>query len=108
MDLWAVHHVKNTTQTPLLLRNSFSEKPISWNLGKPNSCSGVDCGGKVFAIRVLRRRRISTTSSSNFVVRAMAKKNHENSGIGFFFFFLINLFICMNFSWIFGFWDSSI
>jgi len=82
MDLWAVHHVKNTTQTPLLLRNSFSQKPISWNLGKPNSCSGVDCGGKVFAIRVLRRRRISTTSSSNFVVRAMAKKNHENSGSG--------------------------
>jgi len=82
MDLWAVHHVKNTTRTPVFLRNSFSEKPNSWHLGKPNSCSGADCKGKVFEIRVLRRRRISTSSSSSFAVRAMAKKNHENSGNG--------------------------
>ncbi|KAL4594367.1 hypothetical protein ACB092_12G014500 [Castanea dentata] len=82
MDLWAVHHVKNTTRTPVFLGNSFSEKPNSWNLGKPNSCSGTDCKGKVFEIRVLRRRRISTSSSSSFAVRAMAKKNHENSGNG--------------------------
>ena len=105
MDLWAVHHVKNTTRTPVFLRNSFSEKPNSWNLGKPNSCSGADCKGKVFEIRVLRRRRISTSSSSSFAVRAMAKKNHENSGIGFSsssFSFLL----CLKFCWIFGSWDS--
>jgi len=82
MDLWAVY-VKNSTQTPLLLRNSFPMKPISSCLGRRanSSCRVDDCG--VFEIRVLRRRR---ACSSSLVVRAMAKKNHDNSGMrGFFF-----------------------
>jgi hypothetical protein len=84
MDLWAVH-VKNSTQTPLLLRSSFPKKPISSCLGrKANSSFRVeDCG--VFEIRVLRRRR---ACSSSLVVRAMAKKNQDNSGMWGFYFFL--------------------
>ncbi|KAG7981718.1 hypothetical protein I3843_04G010400 [Carya illinoinensis] len=79
MDLWALH-VKNTTRTPILLRNSSPEMPICLNLGKKvNSFRKVgDCG--FFEIRVLRKRRVFTSSS--LVIRAMAKKNHENSGNG--------------------------
>ncbi|KAF5479420.1 hypothetical protein F2P56_000240 [Juglans regia] len=75
MDLWAVH-VKNSTRTPLLLRNSFREKPMSWNLGrKATSSARVEDWG-LCEIRVLRRPRLCTSSS--LVVRAMAKNNHEN------------------------------
>ncbi|KAG2714114.1 hypothetical protein I3760_03G010700 [Carya illinoinensis] len=74
MDLWAVH-IKNSTRTPLLLRNSFPEKPMSWNLGrKATSSARVEDWG-LCEIRVLRRPRLCTSS---LVVRAMAKKNHEN------------------------------
>ena len=43
--------------------------------------------------------QISTFSSSSFVVKAMAKKNHEISVIRFSF----SLFFVCNFYWIFGF-----
>lgn len=90
MDLWALH-VKNSTRTPILLKNSSPEIPVSLNLGKKvNSSRKVgDCG--FFEIRVLRKRRVFTSS---LVIRAMAKKNHENPGMRFFSFYLLLLFFC--------------
>ena len=79
MDLWALH-VKNTTSTsPLFHRNSFSEKPISWNPGKARTCFlGVE-DGRVFEIRVSKRRVYHSSGFRSVAVRAMGKKNHGNS-----------------------------
>ncbi|KAJ7949752.1 UPF0301 protein [Quillaja saponaria] len=76
MDLWAVH-VKNAITSPLLLRNTFPEKPISWNLGKIRTSFRVE-NGKVFEIRV-SRRKVNFKGYQSFVVRAMGKKNQDNS-----------------------------
>ncbi|XP_024023761.1 uncharacterized protein LOC21397431 isoform X2 [Morus notabilis] len=77
MDLWSVQ-VKYTGRSPLFLRNSFPEKPISLNPGKKwNSLLGIG-EGRVFEIRVLKRR-VTSSGLPSFVVRAMGKKNHGNS-----------------------------
>lgn len=79
MDLWAVH-VKNTSISPLFHRNSFSEKPISWNPGKARTSSfiGVE-DGRLFEIRVSQRRFYYSSGFRSLVVRAMGKKNNGNS-----------------------------
>lgn len=77
MDLWSVQ-VKYTGRSPLFLRSSFPEKPISLNPGKKwNSLLGIG-EGRVFEIRVLKRR-VTSSGLPSFVVRAMGKKNHGNS-----------------------------
>ena len=67
MDLWAVH-VKNTTGSPLCLRNhSIREK--SFSFGKFS----------VLDVRVLKRR-VSSFGYHSLSVKAMAKKNgNDNS-----------------------------
>ncbi|TQE01413.1 hypothetical protein C1H46_012994 [Malus baccata] len=80
MDLWSVQ-AKNIGRSPFLLRNSFSEKPISWNfVNLRSSWVGVE-DGKDFEIGVLNlKRRISSNGFRSSVVRAMGKKNnHGNS-----------------------------
>ncbi|KAI8015248.1 hypothetical protein LOK49_LG05G02103 [Camellia lanceoleosa] len=74
MDLWTVH-VKSTHRSPFLLRNSIPEKPISWNSRKMASLQFVE--GRTFEIRVSRRNVSSGYQS--LVVRAMGKKNHDNT-----------------------------
>ncbi|PON59748.1 hypothetical protein TorRG33x02_286900 [Trema orientale] len=72
MDLWSVQ-AKHTTTSPLLLRNSFPEKPSSWNPGKSRiSYLGIE-EGRVFEIGV------RSSGSRSLVVRATGKKNHGNS-----------------------------
>lgn len=72
MDLWSVQ-AKHTTTSALLLRNSFPEKPISWNPTKSRiSLLGID-DGRVFKIRV------RSSGFRSFVVRANGKKNQGNS-----------------------------
>uniref|UniRef100_A0A5B7A933 Uncharacterized protein n=1 Tax=Davidia involucrata TaxID=16924 RepID=A0A5B7A933_DAVIN len=73
MDLWAVH-VKSTNRSPFLLRSSVPEKPISWNLRK--MCSFRIEDGRFFEFKALKR---NVSGYQSFVVRAMGKKNHENS-----------------------------
>ncbi|KAL6316234.1 hypothetical protein AAG906_017781 [Vitis piasezkii] len=70
MDLWCAH-IKNPNLSPLLLRNSFSERPFSCYLAKVGSFRPED--GRLFEIRVASRK------ASSLVVRAMGKKNHDNS-----------------------------
>ncbi|XP_057974576.1 uncharacterized protein LOC131162284 [Malania oleifera] len=76
MDVWSVH-VKNTHQTPLLLRSSFVDKALSWN-PRHLSYSGVE-DGRAFEIRVSKRKAAALFSPSKCqpsIVRAMGKKNH--------------------------------
>ncbi|KAI4324246.1 hypothetical protein L6164_023800 [Bauhinia variegata] len=79
MDLWAVH-VKNTTPSILLPRNSFCEKPISWSLGKTGISFKIG-DGRVLEIRVLRRK-VCCKGYQPFVIKAMGKKNNDNSSSG--------------------------
>ncbi|GMQ02055.1 hypothetical protein CsSME_00048464 [Camellia sinensis var. sinensis] len=74
MDLWTVH-VKSTHRSPFLLRNSIPDKPISWNSRKMTSLQFVE--GRTLEIRVSRRNVSSGYQS--LVVRAMGKKNHDNT-----------------------------
>lgn len=79
MDLWSVH-VKNITGSPFLIRNSFSEKPISWNCVKARPLwLGVEDGGRVFEFRDLNLRPPRRVSSDALVVRATGKKNNNNN-----------------------------
>ena len=89
MDLWCAH-IKNPNLSPLLLRNSFSERPFSCYLAKVGSFRPED--GRLFEIRVASRK------ASSLVVRAMGKKNHDNSSSSGNFFFLR----------LHGFWISSL
>uniref|UniRef100_A0A803NMJ0 Uncharacterized protein n=1 Tax=Cannabis sativa TaxID=3483 RepID=A0A803NMJ0_CANSA len=73
MDLWSVQ-VKHCIKSPVLLRNSFPEKPISWNPAKSKiSLLGID-ENRVFEIKIR-----SSSGFRSFVVRAVGKKNHGNS-----------------------------
>ncbi|CAK9148971.1 unnamed protein product [Ilex paraguariensis] len=76
MDLWAVH-VKNTNPNPFVLRNSIPEKPIFWNLRKMGYFRVED--GRAFEMKDLKRKASSSSVYQSFVVKAMGKKNHENS-----------------------------
>ncbi|KAI4332374.1 hypothetical protein L6164_017289 [Bauhinia variegata] len=76
MDLWSVH-VKNNTPSILLPRNSFCEKPISWNLGKTGISFRIE-DGRVFQIRV-SSRKVCCKGYRPFVVNAMGKKNSDKS-----------------------------
>ncbi|KAK9929934.1 hypothetical protein M0R45_027002 [Rubus argutus] len=79
MDLWSVH-VKNITGRPFLIRNSFSEKPISWNCGKARPLwLGVEDGGRVFEMRDLNLKPPRRVSYDALVVRATGKKNNNNN-----------------------------
>ena len=65
----------------------------------------VGCSGFNFFVFVFFSLQISMFSSSSFVVKAMAKKNHEISIIRFLFpFFLYALFIGFLVSWDFSIW----
>ncbi|XP_022718342.1 uncharacterized protein LOC111276782 isoform X2 [Durio zibethinus] len=80
MDLWAVQLKSATARNPppagvggggalLLKRNSITERPKSWMIGKLG----------VFEIRV-SRRCLSSSVHRSFSIKAMAKKNnHDNS-----------------------------
>lgn len=71
MDLWSVH-VKNTN---LLIRNSISDKHfVSGHLKNVR----VD-NWKVFEIRVPKRRAFSGSGYHSLLVKAMGKKNSDNS-----------------------------
>ncbi|KAM1316447.1 uncharacterized protein LOC126601836 [Malus sylvestris] len=79
MDLWSVQ-ANNIGRSPFLLRNSFSEKPISWSFVNVRpSWVGVE-DGKDFEIGVLNlKRRISSKGFRSSVVRAMGKKNNNGN-----------------------------
>ncbi|XP_023550640.1 uncharacterized protein LOC111808722 isoform X2 [Cucurbita pepo subsp. pepo] len=86
MDLFAVN-VKNTATPPppFSLKHSFPDRPISCSLAKPSrrfSCShpfGAQLL-RLLEIRVFRPRICSPVSvSRSFLVRAIAKKNQDNS-----------------------------
>ncbi|KAF7824969.1 UPF0301 protein [Senna tora] len=78
MDLCAAH-VKNINRSPLWLRNSFCERPAasSWSFGKTGVSFGVE-DGRVFEIKILKRK-VCYRGNHPFVVRAMGKKNNDNS-----------------------------
>ncbi|KAA8546259.1 hypothetical protein F0562_003002 [Nyssa sinensis] len=73
MDLWAIQ-VKNTNWSPFLLRSSIPEKPIAWNLRKMGFFRVDD--GRILEIRVSKR---NVSGYQSYGVRAMGKKDHENS-----------------------------
>lgn len=82
MDLWSVH-VKHNNPTPIFPRNSFIEKPGSYNFGK-NLPFSVEDGGRVFEIRVSKPKvsfshgYVDNIRKSSFIVKAMGKKNSDN------------------------------
>ncbi|KAB2616872.1 hypothetical protein D8674_012741 [Pyrus ussuriensis x Pyrus communis] len=79
MDLWSVR-ANNIGRSPFLLRNSFSEKPISLSFVNVRpSWVGVE-DGKDFDIGVLNlKRRISSKGFRSSVIRAMGKKNNNGN-----------------------------
>ncbi|KAK4284977.1 hypothetical protein QN277_001734 [Acacia crassicarpa] len=77
MDLSAVH-VKNITRSPFLVRNSFYERPASgWTLGRTGISSRVE-DGRIFEIKILKRKGCFKGYQS-FAVKAMGKKKNDNS-----------------------------
>lgn len=98
MDLWSVR-VKNTFISPLLLGQSFSEKPICCYPGKlKTSLLGLE-DGRVFEIRLLKRK-LSSSGFSSLVVKAMGEKNHGNSSdssVICFLSWLLLTWMCFNF-----------
>lgn len=79
MDLCSLH-VKNINRSPFMHRNSFTEKPISWNFGNVRpSWAGVE-DGRDFESGVLNsKRRVSSNGFRSLVVRAMGKKNNNGN-----------------------------
>ncbi|XP_028798816.1 uncharacterized protein LOC114754214 [Neltuma alba] len=77
MDLCAVH-VKNITRSPLLVRNSFYERPASGRtLGRTGISSRVE-DGRIFKIKILKRN-VCFKGCQPFSVKAMGKKKNDNS-----------------------------
>ncbi|XAR55661.1 hypothetical protein NMG60_11035805 [Bertholletia excelsa] len=74
MDLCAVH-VKYTHRSPFFLRTTIAEKPSSWNSRKMGSFR-VEDGRAIFDTRVSRG---TVSGYQSLVVKAMGKKNHQNS-----------------------------
>ncbi|XP_021714759.1 uncharacterized protein LOC110682743 [Chenopodium quinoa] len=80
MDLWSVH-VKYSNPTPIFARNSFLDKPTSFNFAKNSPFSVEDCG-RLFDISIHSKRKHSFSygynTCSSFVVQAKGKKNSDN------------------------------
>lgn len=68
MDLCSLH-VKSINRSPFMHRNSFTEKPISWNFGNVRpSWAGVE-DGRDFESGVLNsKRRVSSNGFRSLVV----------------------------------------
>lgn len=81
MDLWSVHlqsshrALFSAKISPFLQRNSWAERQHSSNFGKVGFL-GMEDGGGFLEIRV---SKLKCSSYRCLAVRAMGKKNHENS-----------------------------
>eukprot|EP00268_Persea_americana_P030581 TRINITY_DN295_c0_g1_i1.p1 TRINITY_DN295_c0_g1~~TRINITY_DN295_c0_g1_i1.p1 ORF type:complete len:360 (+),score=80.86 TRINITY_DN295_c0_g1_i1:307-1386(+) len=81
MDLWSVHlqsshrPLFSAKISPFLQRNSWAERQLSSNFGKVGFL-GMEDGGGFLEIRV---SKLKCSSYRCLAVRAMGKKNHENS-----------------------------
>ncbi|XP_047327500.1 uncharacterized protein LOC124931148 [Impatiens glandulifera] len=74
MDLWSIY-LNNANPTPLLLRNTAPEIPITYNFRKTLSYR-LDTA-RIFGIRDSKRNNVCKHRS--IALRAIGKKNHDDS-----------------------------